>query len=116
LGSLLAIDAVCLERVDVALLMSIGCPLGTDQGWRRLLAVKDFPTDRVGGWLNVVNTRDPIPWGCGIDSHYPFAVDAFVSAGCWPIGPRGAHDPGTYMGTRVVRDAIEWAAGLRVTA
>ena len=72
-----------------------------------------LPPGRVGAWLNVVNTRDPIPWNRGAGERFPDAVDAFITDGRLPVGPGGAHDPATYTGSDLVAAAVIAAAARR---
>ncbi len=103
LGSVVALDALHVHDVPVDLLVTIGSPLGIDRGWARPWeGGVAFPHARLGSWLNVVNTRDPIPWSRGVQERFPEAVDAFISAGSRPVGPGGAHDPVTYISSGVV--------------
>lgn len=103
LGSVVALDALHVHDVPVDLLVTIGSPLGIDRGWARPWeGGVAFPHARLGAWLNVVNTRDPIPWSRGVQERFPEAVDAFISAGSRPVGPGGAHDPVTYISSGVV--------------
>ncbi len=112
LGSVVALDALHRHDIELDLLVTIGSPLGVDPVWGcAWLGSEDFPHHRVGGWLNVVNTRDPIPWGRGAQEKFPVAVDAFITAGGLPMGPGGAHDPATYLAAPVVGEAV--AAALR---
>ena len=107
LGSVVVLDALHVHDVRVDLLVTIGSPLGIDRDWGSLwVGGQGFPHHRIGGWLNVVNTRDPIPWNRGVSARFPDAVDAFITAGRLPVGPGGAHDPATYTSSEVVVEAV----------
>lgn len=110
LGSVVAVDVLHEHDVRVDLLLTLGSPIGVDTDWcadwERL---ECFPRDRIGGWANVINTRDLIPWNRPVARRFPEAVDAFISAGRWPFGPGGAHDPATYLRAPVTRQLIAWA-------
>jgi len=98
LGSVVALEALHEFKVNVDLMVTIGSPLGVDPKWRRAsIAPERFRWTRVGAWLNIVNLRDPVAWGCGVADIYDKAVDMFISAGRLPFGPGGAHDPATYL-------------------
>ncbi|MCB0915573.1 MAG: hypothetical protein KDC23_07705 [Actinobacteria bacterium] len=107
LGSLVVLDALHLFDFRIDTLITVGSPLGIDDGrtyeWDARL---EFPSDQIGGWLNVVNTRDPVPWGRGASRRFPQAVDAFITAGSRLSGPGGFHDPGVYTGSTVVAHAV----------
>ena len=110
LGSIVAVDLLHGYDVNVELLLTIGSPIGVDRNWcANWENPDDFPADRVGGWVNVINTRDPIPWGRPIEPRFPQAVDAFISAGAAPLGVGGVHDPATYLAAPVAQEAISWA-------
>lgn len=110
LGSVVAIDYLHQHSAEVSLLLTVGSPVGIDKGWcGQWEGGLEFPVSQVGSWLNVVNNRDPIPWNRPIAPRIPQAVDAFISAGRWPAGPGSAHDPGTYIGSALVREAISRA-------
>ncbi len=107
LGSVVVLDALHVHDVRVDLLVTIGSPLGIDRNWGSLwVGGQGFPHHRIGSWLNVVNTRDPIPWTRGVSARFPDAVDAFITAGRLPVGPGGAHDPATYTSSDVVVEAV----------
>lgn len=113
LGSIVALDTLHTEGVHADMLLTIGSPLGIDAGWRRdPIAPAQGTQIPVSLWLNVVNTRDPVPWGRGVSDHYPEAVDAYISAGLLPFGRGGAHDPATYLGSDVVGQALGVLGGL----
>ena len=111
----MTLDALHVHDVGVDLLVTIGSPLGIDLRWgHEWVGGAGFPHHRIGSWLNVVNTRDPIPWTWGVVERFPDAVDAFITAGRLPMGPGGAHDPATYLSSNVVVRAI--AVALRDAA
>lgn len=113
LGSVIAVDALHELDLRVDLLLTIGSPIGVDLDWcKPWVGSPDFPTDRVGGWLNVINIRDPIPWNRAVEPRFPQAVDAYISAGILPFGPSGSHDPATYLRSPLVQQALRWAAQL----
>ncbi len=107
LGSMVVLDALHIYDFGIDVLVTVGSPLGIDDGrtyeWD---PVVEFPSERVGGWLNVVNTRDPVPWGRGASRRFPQAVDAFITAGSRLSGPGGFHDPGVYTGSTVVAATV----------
>jgi pimeloyl-ACP methyl ester carboxylesterase len=113
LGSVIVLDLLHRHNVPVDLLVSLGSPLGVDDTWGRAFEGRPLPPGRVGAWLNVVNTRDPIPWNRGAGGRFPDAVDAFITRGRLPVGPGGAHDPATYTGSDLVAAAVIAAAALR---
>lgn len=106
LGSVVAVDALFASGVPVDLLVTIGSPLGIDRVWGCRWVGRDLPSQQVGAWLNVVNTRDVIPWGRGAEPRFPSAVDAFITAGSMLPGAGSAHDPATYTAARVVGGAV----------
>lgn len=103
MGSIVTLEALHEHGLNVDLTVTLGSPLGVDPAWRRRwLAPEKFRWTRVGSWINVVNVRDPVPWGQGVSSFYPQAVDVFIRAGMLPFGAGGAHDPSTYLTTQPV--------------
>ncbi len=113
LGSVVVLDMFHRHELRADLLISLGSPLGVDHTWGCAFVGQRLPPGRVGAWLNVVNTRDPIPWNLGARERFPDAVDAFISRGRLPVGPGGAHDPATYTGSDVVAAAVIAAAARR---
>jgi hypothetical protein len=112
LGSMVVLDALHTFDFSIDLLITVGSPLGIDDGRTYEWDPKqDFPATQIGGWLNVVNTRDPVPWGRGAAARFPQAVDAFISAGSRLSGPGGVHDPSVYTGSSVVARAIAASCG-----
>lgn len=114
MGSIVALEALHEHSVNVDLIVTLGSPLGVDPAWRRRwLDPQNFRWTRVGAWANIVNMRDPVPWGQGVSSFYPHAVDVFIKAGRLPFGTGGAHDPSTYLTTSPVPDLLRtaWAVG-----
>lgn len=111
LGSVIAVDVLHELELRVDLLLTIGSPIGVDLDWcTAWVGSPDFPTAQVGGWLNVVNTRDPIPWNRPVEARFPQAVDAYISAGLLPFGPGGSHDPATYLRSPLVQHVLHWVA------
>ena len=131
LGSVVTVDALLAHGVSVDLLVTIGSPIGVDRVW-----CQEWERDGVAGggdiddgpgrvtgetppekmvarlipaWLNVVNTRDAIPWGRGVEARFPQAVDAFITSGRMMMGPGGAHDPQVYTRSTVVSTAVALA-------
>ena len=131
LGSVVTVDALLAHGVSVDLLVTIGSPIGVDRVW-----CQEWERDGVAGggdigdgpgrvtgetppekmvarlipaWLNVVNTRDAIPWGRGVQPRFPQAVDAFITSGRMMMGPGGAHDPQVYNRSTVVSTAVALA-------
>lgn len=103
LGSVVALDALHLREMRVAMLITFGSPLGVRHFWGQPWEGSDgFPFARVGGWLNVVNTRDPVPWQRGVSNRFPTAVDSFISAGLGYSGTDGFHDATTYVASAPV--------------
>lgn len=113
LGSVVVLDMLHRHELRADLLVSLGSPLGVDDTWGSAFVGRPLPPGRVGAWLNVVNTRDPIPWNRGAGERFPDAVDAFITDGRLPVGPGGAHDPATYTGSDLVAAAVIAAAARR---
>lgn len=108
LGSVVALDALHARDIRVGLLVTVGSPLGIGRFWGSAWEdCADFPFDRLGSWLNVVNLRDPIPWQRGVSGRFPPAVDAYVDCGTTVVGPSGVHNPVLYTGSGPVLAAIE---------
>ncbi len=114
LGSVVALDALHTRGVSVELLVSFGSPLGVRDFWgKRWQDPATFPYDRLGGWLNVVNVKDPVVWGRGASERFPQAIDAFISAGQGLTGKLNFHDAATYTGAELTSRAVAAAiAGL----
>ncbi len=107
LGSVVALDALHVRGVSVELLVSFGSPLGVKDFWGKTWQdPATFPYDRLGGWLNVVNVKDPIVWGRGVNERFPQAIDAFISAGRGLTGPLNFHDAATYTGAEITARAV----------
>lgn len=115
LGSVVALDALHLRQLQVAMLITFGSPLGIRHFWgHHWEGSEDFPFGRVGGWLNVVNTKDPVPWQRGLSNRFPTAVDAFIAAGLGYSGTDGFHDAATYVASApVVATVIDQVRGPR---
>jgi hypothetical protein len=81
LGSVIAVDLLTKLHPDleVDLLLTIGSPLAIkrlgDPGPR------DFPYDRVGGWVNLYDPGDIVTVGCGVGRRFPAACDITVETG-----------------------------------
>lgn len=124
LGSVVTVDALLSHGVTVDLLVTIGSPIGVDRVWcaewtwdgAAMVGDNDYKLPPAGlwdlcipAWLNVVNTRDVIPWGRGVQGRFPHAVDAYITAGRMMVGPGGAHDPQVYTRSTVVSTAVALA-------
>jgi len=111
LGSVVALDALHVRGVSADLLVSFGSPLGVKDFWGKSWQdPATFPYDRLGGWLNVVNVKDPVVWGRGVNERFPQALDAFIRAGAGLTGPRNFHDAATYTGAELTARAVAVAA------
>ena len=107
LGAVVAIDLIHLRSVEVKLLVTIGSSLGAGHFWcKRWEGERKFPYDRVGGWANVVNLRDFIPWQRGASWRFPQTVDVFLKTGKGVAGPGSVHDARTYNSSGPVIEAI----------
>lgn len=113
LGSLVAADLLAdlPAGVDVALLVTVGSPLGHEEvAATSRLSAAPFPYDRLGGWVNVVHLLDPVPLGRGVASRFPQAVDVVLppTAGMtWSDAVR-AHVDATYARSRTVQVAVAY--------
>lgn len=97
LGSVVGLDMVHLRDVKIGMFLTLGSPMGVDKVWgERWQSDGYFPYERIGGWLNLINLRDPIPWQRGLANRFPQAVDVFVRAGDGFRGANNFHDPATY--------------------
>lgn len=107
-GSVVALDLLHSSPIDLSMLVTFGSPLGVSNYWNpHWQGDGKFPYGRLGGWLNMINLRDPISWQRGVSSRFPQAVDAYVRIGDRLSGQGGFHDPGTYLASSVVTDAIK---------
>jgi pimeloyl-ACP methyl ester carboxylesterase len=110
LGSVVALDALHTRDIRVELLVSVGSPLGVPHFWAKpWQAEQTFPFDRLGGWLNVVNVRDPVVWGRGAQQRFPQTMDIFIEAGSGLMGQGNFHDAATYVGSATVGRAVSLA-------
>lgn len=107
LGSVVAL--ACLtrlpEQVDVPLFLTIGSPLPLAMFAKpmRTESKDHFPYRRVGSWVNVYGTRDPIPMSRGMAAVYPQAIDHRIDIGY-------EHAAAAYVDTPVVATLIAGAA------
>jgi len=107
LGSVVALDALHVRGVSVELLVSFGSPLGVKDFWGKSWQdPATFPYGRLGGWLNVVNVKDPVVWGRGVNERFPQALDAFINEGAGLTGPHNFHDAATYTGAELTARAV----------
>lgn len=115
LGAVVALDLLRQWDLDVALLITMGAPLGHQDVAERLLE-RDIDMQRLGAWLNVVHLLDPVPLGRGASGLFPAAVDAFLPVLSGGRGLRGlargfaraatAHLDSTYLASEVVHRAV----------
>ena len=111
LGSVVALDALHVRGVSIELLVSFGSPLAVKDFWGKMWQdPATYPYDRLGGWLNVVNVKDPVVWGRGVNERFPQALDAFISEGAGITGPGNFHDAATYTGAELTARAVAAAA------
>ena len=120
LGSIVAADLIDHDDMRVELLVTLGSPLGhaaIEAG-----PAGSFPYGRIGGWLNVVHLLDPVPFGRGLSTRFPAALDAYL-----PVlaSPRGivsamaglarvatAHLESTYLSSQTVASAVRYGLSL----
>lgn len=108
LGSVVALDTLYSNPIDLTMLLTFGSPLGASDYWSsHWQGEGKFPYGRLGGWLNVVNLRDPISWQRGISTRFPQAVDAYVKLGERIGGHGGYHDPATYLSSPLIAEALK---------
>ena len=108
LGSVVALDLLHSQPVDLSLLVTFGSPLGVSEYWSpHWRGEGKFPYGRLGGWVNVVNLRDPISWQRGVSARFPQAVDAYTKLGDRIGGHGGYHDPGTYLSSPLIGAALK---------
>ena len=84
LGALVALDVIrhLPDRIDVPLLVTAASALARRNLPEDLASLNaTFPYDRVGGWINIFNTADPVTRGLPIGLRFPQAIDVSVSAG-----------------------------------
>jgi hypothetical protein len=84
LGSVVGLDLIrhLPPKTYVRLFVSLGSPLSTPGLWPFLRGLKDdFPYDRVGSWVNVVDGRDPVAGWRRVSAAFPMALDAPVRLG-----------------------------------
>lgn len=107
LGSVVALDALHVRSIHVDLLLSVGSPLGLSDFWGKAWeSPATFPYDRLGGWMNVVNVRDPVVWGRGAQHRFSQTFDAFIDEGDGLTGPNNFHDASTYASSELVGRAV----------
>lgn len=107
LGSVVALDALHVRDIKVSMLVTLGSPLGIRHFWgKRWEDAQNFPYERVGAWLNVVNVRDPVPWTRGVNKRFPQAVDAYIDTGDAVSGENSYHAPAMYAGSGPVVTAV----------
>jgi hypothetical protein len=107
LGSVVAADLLYQlgRETRVRLLVTLGSPLGIPKLRDHLARTyRRFPFDRVGAWLNVVGSMDPITGGRGLNWVFPEVLDVYVDTGDW----RSAHHASNYLDQDVVARAIRW--------
>lgn len=84
LGSVVALAAVTRlpDNIDVPLLLTIGSPLALDLFAKTRVETRDhFPYGRVGCWVNVYGTRDPVTGSRGVAARHPQALDYRLDIG-----------------------------------
>ncbi len=77
LGSVVAIDLMADLPCDIALLVTLGSPLG-HQAVADAMSPSAFPYERIGAWANLVHLLDPVPFGRGLADRYPAAHDVYL--------------------------------------
>lgn len=115
LGAVIAVDLLSELDADIALLVTLGAPLGHADIAERMLG-DDIDVGRLGAWLNVVHLLDPVPLGRGASGLFPAAVDAFLPVLSGGHGVRGlvrglgraatAHLDSTYLSSEVVQSVV----------
>jgi endonuclease G len=82
LGTVVAMDL--LTRLDPAvvlpMLVTAGSPLGMDSVYKRLLSGGAHRPERVGRWVNVFCSPDPVAIGCPLGDDWEGQVDEIVTA------------------------------------
>ncbi|MGI9197204.1 MAG: hypothetical protein ACR2KE_07040 [Candidatus Nanopelagicales bacterium] len=119
LGSVVMVDLLADLPRDIALLVTVGSPLG-HEAVGRSISGSPFPYGRVGGWVNVVHLLDPVPFGRGLADRFPAAHDLYlpVTAGLGPgsiltgiARAATAHLDTTYLASDTVRAAVRYGLG-----
>ena len=109
LGTIAVLEMLPLLPVTtfVPLLITLGSPAAVDQLHENpKLAGTDraeFPADRVGAWLNLVNTWDPVCLGGGLRRLFSGVVDHEVPKSRY----QRVHDQRAYLDDPVVAKALE---------
>lgn len=107
-GSVIALDLLHSMPVDLSMLATFGSPLGVSDYWSpHWQGEGKFPYGRLGGWMNMINLRDPISWQRGVSGRFPQAVDAYMRIGERVGGLGGYHDPGTYLSSEFFGQVIK---------
>lgn len=107
-GSVIALDLLHSTPVDLSMLVTFGSPLGVGDYWSpHWQGEGKFPYGRLGGWMNMINLRDPISWQRGVSGRFPQAVDAYVRIGDKVGGIGGYHDPGTYLSSELFGQVLK---------
>ncbi|HEV7493615.1 hypothetical protein [Baekduia sp.] len=108
LGSVLAADLVYAlpPQIELRLLLSVGSPLSLRRLREHLRRARDqFPFERVGAWVNVVGTNDPITGGRGVGQVLPEVLDTYIST---PLSRDKVHAATSYLDHEVVARAVNW--------
>ncbi len=94
LGSVVAADILkkLPATIYVPILVTIGSPLGGISKFRTQ-NLDDFPFDKVGGWVNVFDPRDPVTSGRGLSDRYKSVLDVAVALQDWMV-PALIHEHG----------------------
>ena len=110
LGSVAALGMLPYISVAtrVRLLVTLGSPAALEVLRKEALLAgtpqADFPSDRVGGWLNLTNSWDPVSLGAGLRGSFSAVIDHRIA----DRGIRGSavHDPRTYLSDPILPRAL----------
>jgi len=107
LGSVVMLDLLTRlpSSLQVSLLLTIGSPVGIGAFRERLDDIRkapDFPTDRVGAWVNAYDPDDIVTAGRGAAPYFDAALDAPVETGL-------SHGIAAYMSQPLVGAAVATA-------
>lgn len=86
LGSVIAADILkkLPSTIHVSILVTIGSPLGGISKFRTQ-DLDDFPFDKVGGWVNIFDPRDPVTSGRGLSDKYKWVLDVAIALQDWMV-------------------------------